>query len=282
MLLPQKITSSETKYKIILEEFFNRIFDKTFLPSHGIEHHRRVWQYAKELLIHIHNQGFNPDPSITDKLIIACYLHDSGLSVDSGFRHGTEGRNICERFLSENKLPVKEYTDVLEAIENHDNKEYKVLYRPEDLDTILMIADDLDAFGFIGIYRYLDIYIERNIPLNGIGILITENCENRFQNFIRTYRFSDELVEKHTKRFEIINSFFYSYNLQAEYYKFDNQLIAGYCGVAEIISGMRKNKKSETDFLFEASEFSDPAIQWYFTELNYELSGFRGMQNPSL
>ena len=29
--------------------------------------------------------------------------------------------------------------------------------------TILSVADDLDAFGFTGIYRYLEIYLTRGI-----------------------------------------------------------------------------------------------------------------------
>jgi HD superfamily phosphodiesterase len=274
MPLSEKIASSEVKYKFILEEFFNRIFTQSFLPSHGIEHHRRVWHYAKELLSHLVNQGVYFDQSFSDKLIIACYLHDSGMSVDSGFNHGAQGRKICEKFLMENNLPVTELTDVLQAIEIHDNKEYKAINKPEDLLTVLSVADDLDAFGFIGVYRYLEIYIERNKPLNEIGLLIKDNCENRYQNFIVTYRFYDELIERHSKRFEILTSFLNSYNQQALYYKFDNQLIVGYCGIAEIISGMMQDRKSYNLDFSRGAKFSDPVIQWFFNELNFELSEF--------
>ena len=274
MPISEKIASSEARYRFILEEFFNRIFAQSFLPSHGIDHHRRVWHYAKELLTHLQNQGFYFDQAFTDKLIIACYLHDSGMSVDSGFNHGSEGRKICERFLSENNLPVIELNDVLQAIENHDNKEYKVITKPEDLLTVLSVADDLDAFGFIGIYRYLEIYIERNKPLNELGILINENCLSRYQNFIMTYRFYDELIERHSKRFQILASFFNSFNQQALYYKFDNQQIAGYCGIAEIISDMMQDKESYNSNFSLGAKFPDPVIQWFFTELNFELSEF--------
>jgi HD superfamily phosphodiesterase len=274
MPLSEKIASSETKYRFILEEFFNRIFAQSFLPSHGIDHHRRVWHYAKELLTHLQNQGFYFDQIFADKLIIACYLHDSGMSVNSGFNHGAEGKKICERFLLENNIPVTELTDVLQAIEIHDNKEYKAIIKPEDLLTILSVADDLDAFGFIGIYRYLEIYIERDKPFNEIGILIKDNCENRYQNFIMTYRFYDELIERHSRRFEILISFFDSFNQQALYYKFDNQLISGYCGIAEIISGMMKDKESYNLDFSRGAKFPDPVIQWFFNELNFELSEF--------
>ena len=32
--------------------------------------------------------------------------------------------------------------------------------------TVLSIADDLDAMGVIGIYRYIEIYLKRNIHLS--------------------------------------------------------------------------------------------------------------------
>jgi HD superfamily phosphodiesterase len=124
MLLPEKIAASEMKYKRLLEEFFRVTFDTSFLPSHGIDHHGRVWHYAKEILHSLNDHGFEIDQSLTHKLIIACFLHDSGMAVDPGFRHGIEGRKLCTDFLSENNLSEFEFSDVLHAIENHDNKEY--------------------------------------------------------------------------------------------------------------------------------------------------------------
>ena len=275
MLLSEKITYSETKYKRILEEFFRRIFNVSFLDSHGIDHHRRVWQYAKEILDQLANHGIEIDQALVNKLIISCFLHDSGMAVDPGLRHGTEGRKICERFLSENNLYTDEFSDVLFAIEDHDNKDYTEINKPGELLIVLSVADDLDAFGFIGIYRYLEIYIMRNKQMNELGDLIIENSENRFQHFLRTYGFYSALVGKHAKRYDIINSFFNSYNEQASFYKFDNQLVAGYCGVAEVIMQMLKRNKSFSDINSLAHDYPDPVIQWFFAELNNELSEFR-------
>jgi HD domain len=272
MLLSDKIASSESKYKNVLEEFFMGIFDISFLPSHGIDHHRRVWKFAKEILYLLNDHGFKINEPITDKLIIACFLHDSGMSVDAGLRHGVEGRKICEKFLSENNMSSDEFSDVLQAIEQHDNKEYTMLNQPEDLLVILSVADDLDAFGFVGIYRYLEIYIRRNIPMHELGYLIIENCENRFHNFIRTYGFSSQLIGKHSKRYEIISSFFDSYNHQVESYKFDNQSLYGYCGVAEIIQQMLKNDEINKIARSQTDNYPDPLIQWFFAELDHELS----------
>jgi HD superfamily phosphodiesterase len=272
MPLSEKIASSESLYKKILEEFFSGISDSSFLPSHGIDHHKRVWYYAKEIMKKLEIHGFAFEESLTCKLIIACFLHDSGMAIDTGFKHGPEGRKICERFLKEQNLSITEFTDVLEAIENHDNKEYSVINRPDNLLTILCVADDLDALGFIGIYRYLEIYIKREMPLQDIGDLIIKNSENRFQNFLNTYGFNAGFVEEHTKRYAIVSSFFNSYNQQIPFYKFDYQQLSGYCGVAEIIRERLMNDDSDTSYIYKTSNSPDPVIQWFFTEMNDEIS----------
>ena len=272
MLISEKISTSETKYKALLEEFFKNIYDETFLPSHGIDHHRRVWNYAKEILQHLNYHNFELDQLLTDNLIIACYLHDTGLSVDAGIDHGLEGRRICERFLSLNKLPIFEFSEAVLAIEHHDNKEYTTINKPENLLTILSVADDLDAFGFTGIYRYLEILIVRNKPLPVLGRFIVDNCEKRFNHFMRTYGFIPYLRDRHSVRFELINSFFQAYNQQAVSYIFDNQNTAGYCGVAELISQILKEKKPDLNTLLS---YPDPLIQWFFSELQNEMDGNR-------
>jgi HD superfamily phosphodiesterase len=275
MLLSEKISSSESKYLKILEDFFNRIFDASFLPSHGISHHRRVWHYVKEIIQDPDVHDFEPDENFTDKLIIASFLHDSGMSVDRGIRHGAESRNFCEKFLIELDLSILKFYDVLDAVENHDNKNYTSINQPWDLLTILSVADDLDAFGFIGIYRYLEIYISRNIQLNELGELITGNIEARFQNFLRTYGSCKDLIEKHSKRYEVIDSFFNLYNQQVPFHRFDDQAVTGYCGVAEIIRERLNNGPSDKRFVTSPVNFPDPVIQWFFNELNNESESFK-------
>ncbi len=277
MLLSEKISSSESKYLKILEEFFNTIFNTFLLPSHGIDHHKRVWYYAKEIMKDLDAHYFELDESLSDKLIIASFLHDSGMSIETGFRHGLESRKICERFLKERNLSTIEFTEVLDAVENHDNKEYTGINKPGDLLTILSVADDLDAFGFTGIYRFIEIYLARNKPLNELGDLIIDNCETRFRNFLKTYGSCTDLVEKHSKRYEIISSFFNCYNQQVPFYKFDNQATAGYCGVAEIISQRLSSVHLNTRFIRSVIDYPDPVIQWFFGELNNELNNFRSI-----
>jgi len=64
MLLSEQIDSSEKKFRNLLEEFFREIYDSSFLPSHGIGHHRRVWRYAKEILHTINDSGFETEPDL--------------------------------------------------------------------------------------------------------------------------------------------------------------------------------------------------------------------------
>ena len=263
--------SAELQYKQILEDFFVSVYDEKSLPSHGIEHHRRVWNYARELVILLDKHQFLTDHKIIHKLIIACYLHDIGMSVDSGIKHGIHSRNLCARFLTKNSIPVIDYQDLLEAVENHDNKEYTSSANKSDLLTILSVADDLDAFGFIGIYRYSEIYLARRINLKEIGIYIKENASRRFNNFERIFGFDEEIVRKHKIRYEILDNFFSEYNNQAETYKFEGTHPAGYCGVIELLDDQVHHKGVLNDTGTLLKKYSnDPVIHWYFSELELE------------
>jgi HD superfamily phosphodiesterase len=96
MNLNNLVSGSETKYRKKPELFFTRKWGDTMLWSHNLDHHRRVWHYAKELLAasEVTSAGKNessetnefagPGKIDTDKLIMACYLHDLGMSASSG------------------------------------------------------------------------------------------------------------------------------------------------------------------------------------------------------
>jgi HD superfamily phosphodiesterase len=273
MDLKEQINSSEQKYRKILEDFLTEIFPGTGLLSHGIDHHKRVWIYAKKILDLLEKRDLISDISLPEKLIISCYLHDSGMSADTGLRHGKHSRHFCEEFLLKQNLPLFLFEDVLSAIENHDNKDYSVYYHPTDLITILSVADDLDAFGFIGIYRYLEIYLTRGISPEESGFLIIKNAEKRFDNFLRMYSFMDLFAEEQKKRYEILNSFFNEYNRNISAYKLAGKNPSGYCGVAEIIQYMLQNNLKMNDIYFYVKNYySDPVIMTYFDSLARELN----------
>ena len=272
MNLTDTIESAELRFKQILEDFFISNYDDKYLTSHGINHHRRVWSYAKELLPLVACRQPASILPLPSKLIIACYLHDIGMSVDPGTRHGHLSRDLCIQFLINNDLHENEYQDVLEAIENHDRKDYIGNTGVNDLLSILSVADDLDAFGFTGIFRYSEIYLTRGINPDKIGYLIKENAVKRFDNFLSTFGFAGEIVDKYKKRYEVLNNFFNDYNNQVTVYEFGTINPLGYCGVIELFIHKIKNKIDLKDlYLYSNKYLGDSVIRWYLSELASEL-----------
>jgi HD superfamily phosphodiesterase len=210
MDLTDIILKSEEKYLSSVEAFFKDKWGDTKLWSHDLSHHRRVWNYAKELLQY---EG-DTDQLFIEKILIACYLHDIGMSIDPGEKHGIRSRMICELFLKENKINPADCADLLQAIENHDNKNYSDSTVINKLLSLLSAADDLDAFGNIGILRYADIYLERNVSITDLGKMVIENSGKRFQNFEKAFSENPELVEKHRTRYRTLHRFYSEFNVQ--------------------------------------------------------------------
>ena len=275
MNLTASIESAELNFRQILEDFFFSVYDEKNLYSHGIDHHRRVWYYARELLF-IPSCQQNAMPCChPSELIIACYLHDTGMSVEPGLRHGKVSREMCRQFLQKNNLDEKDFKDVLDTIEYHDRKDYFAETVRNDLLNVLSVADDLDAFGFTGIYRYSEIYLTRGITPLRIGHLILENAKKRFDNFETIFGAETNYVQLHRKRYEILSSFFIHYNKQARSYDFMTEDIEGYCGVVQLFMLMLRNKMSLNDFFIEAKKYQDDVvIESYMDGLKSELIQF--------
>jgi hypothetical protein len=103
---------------------------------------------------------------------------------------------------------MSDYQDILEAIDNHDNKEYSDSPVNNKLLILLSAADDLDAFGYTGIYRYIEIYLARGIQPGKLGQMARENAEKRFNNFSLNFAHYPELVRKHKARYMLLDEFF--------------------------------------------------------------------------
>ncbi|NMC41649.1 MAG: HD domain-containing protein [Bacteroidales bacterium] len=270
----QFLFAAEKKYKQNLENFISGIFRESFLPSHGPGHHSRVWKYACELAQA--NLFPVPDEQSAVKLLIACYLHDAGMAYERGEKHGKRSMELCRIFLRENHLPDNDYEDVLGAIENHDNKDYTAISDSSPLRLILGIADDLDAFGFIGIYRYIEIYLERNIPLNQLSEKIRINAASRFENFRKHCSRSPVLLNRHSKRYSILENFCHNYAMESARYIFGTDSPEGFCGIAEIIGDMLKQKLypgAEMNRYVTERGYKDPVILWFSGELEKETAG---------
>lgn len=203
------ITSEEKKYLGPLENFFSNVWGDTKLPSHDLGHHRRVWNYAKELLQYFEKKDINSH--LISNLLIACYLHDLGMFMEIGEKHGLRSRSEAEKYLSLNEMEQSEYYDALDAIENHDNKDYINTSVNNPVLKILSVADDLDAFGRTGIRRYLEIYNARGIPRDRISREILENAASRFVNFRLYCEGKPALYHKHRKRYNQLRRFFKNY-----------------------------------------------------------------------
>jgi hypothetical protein len=193
------------------------------------------------------------------------------MAVDSGVKHGKHSSELCIRFLRENNFQVNDFTDVVNAIEYHDDKEYSDNSNQDDLLKILSVSDDLDAFGIAGIYRYAEIYLTRGVSYLNLGIRIIENAEKRFGNFLKVPGLNFEFIEKHRLRFNVLTDFFTGYNEQLRSNSFGSANPAGYCGVIELIADMVEKKAEPKNFYNCVEKYhQDQIIKWFFLELKKE------------
>ncbi len=268
----RNIESAELQFKQILEEYFVSVYDENSLFSHGLNHHRRVWNYAREILSLTEDNGRKADPALPYKLIIASYLHDIGMSVDPGIRHGIHSRELCRGFFRSYNLHESAYSDVLLAIENHDNKEYRNSAGDSELLTLLSVADDLDAYGYAGIYRYSEIYLKRESDPSRIGYLIRDNAAKRFGNFKAKFQSPDEFFVRHKMRYELLDNFFSEYNKQIGSYKFGSGKPNGHPGIIEVFLDVINSDRVLKELIENPEIFShDQIMSNYFRGLNDEL-----------
>lgn len=272
MDLPKEISVAENHFREKLEVYLNDIFRDIRLESHGIDHHRRVWMNARDLLLYREVTSGISDSTFPVKILIGSFLHDSGMAIDPGPKHGVLSKKFCEEFIILNGLLPSEFTDLLEAVENHDNKEYTSTGNRSMLFNILTVADDLDALGFTGIYRYIEIYLMRGNKFPELGNLILTNVNGRFTNFEKTFGHVHSLTARLRPKLEVITGFFEKYNIRAKGYTFGSGNPEGYCGVAEIIDSMIRSGSSLEDVIDSSVVSPDRVISWFFGELRKELS----------
>lgn len=265
------IHSVENSLKKPIESFFITVYPPDYLKSHGLEHHRRVWEYAKEI---ISTSGYKTDIDLhfLRELIVACFFHDIGMAINHGINHGVTSLEKTNEFMKFSKMDPAEFKDSLNAIEYHDDKDYSAPLKTNRILDVLSIADDLDAFGFTGIYRYTDIYLRRGVKTDELGFIIRENALKRFKNFLRNKTFSDPFLIKHSERFRILDNFFKKYNENISRYIFRTSSPSGYCGIIDLqISCLDPGK--ERDFSNILHNYSnDSVISWFTKGLQSELN----------
>ena len=199
----QIIKQVEQKWLAPLIDYNTSLFKKHPLPSHDYTHHQRVWNFSRQILQHLEDQLGAPNLNFTEKLIIAVFFHDLGMVYNPGPKHGKASRILCESYLEEKHLPLlANNPDLLNAIEQHDNKNYQLKEQKElRLLPVLSLADDMDAYGTIGFFRYFEIYRIRKIPFHLIPIKALPNLHQRFQLFENSYPWPDHFIKTHQKRY---------------------------------------------------------------------------------
>jgi len=113
--------------------------------EHGLDHVERVWSGCLKL-----GMKLNADLEV---LVAAAYLHDLGRHYGLDL-HGEKSAQLGEPILLRIKFPKEKIKKVLDAISLHDHQ-----VKPEKrrlIETqILYDADKLDAFGAIGVERWV-------------------------------------------------------------------------------------------------------------------------------
>lgn len=255
-----------------------RVFKQVHLPSHNEEHHLRVWITTKELIKQLNKQEVTFTQSDLTKLIIAAFLHDTGMSVKINKAHGKESRKICEEFIKKYvSASIKNLQELYDVIEKHDDKEYKNEFtknkNPKSLFKILSVCDDLDAFGLNGAYRYTEIYLLRGVNVENIAIQVLKNLTNRVNYFTESFGHIEKFYRKHLKRSDITRSFFTDLNNDL----LNKNKIDSLSGPTGVINLINRHIINEERTPLEASKLivrnrSDSYVKNYFRKLVLELT----------
>jgi HD superfamily phosphodiesterase len=212
--LNKSFLKAESKWMNPILEHLVTLYNSVNLPSHDLSHHLRVWNYCKELLIETSKIDELYSDDFIQQVLIASLFHDTGLIFDKSEQHGNRSKLLCQEFFYQNpQLKIENIDVALTAIEHHDDKSFKTFPREKvfelsDIVTIVSTADDLDAFGYIGVFRYLEIYALRGIPFEDMPRRILENLSNRFANFQNNYSHLSVYMGKHNNRFLLTHNFF--------------------------------------------------------------------------
>lgn len=201
----------------------------------------RVWNLSKSLLREIATFNSGIDQSLVEGVLIAAFFHDLGMATSTREDHGNLSRESCERWFRQNgsSHPAR-FEEILRAIELHDRKEEEIYgsfepgQTPEIL-AILSVADDLEALGTIGIYRYAEIYLMRDIPLKDLGHRVLSNASRRFRRLEMACALCADLLKRYRKEYLELCEFYEQYQIQLEQVEVAEDVRTGPLGVINYI-----------------------------------------------
>jgi len=175
------------------------------------------------------------------------------------------------------ELPSK-FDEILDAIEQHDIKGEKISagiqpgISPVILD-ILTVADDLEALGIIGVYRYTEIYLKRKIDMKDLGARILGNASARYKNIKESCMNCPALISEYRPQYEWLISFFDSYNQQLLVHPSTRNVFYGHLGVVNYIRTLSVEGKTDPEDFLEKIDTNKAGsiVKEFFTALENEL-----------
>ena len=244
------IDRAEATWLDVLYDNAKTVFQDNTLPSHDHTHHMRVWNLCKTLLREIATFNSRMDHALVDGVLISAFFHDLGMASSTREDHGRLSRESCEKWFRDTGREVPErYEEILRAIELHDRKEEQIYksFQPEatpEILGILSVADDLEALGTIGIFRYAEIYLMRGVPLEELGSRILENAKTRFEKLVTACQLCHSLIEACWKQYDELCNFYVQYESQLREVSRADTVSSGPLGVINYIrrQGMDKTK----------------------------------------
>ncbi len=273
------ILTAEDAWLEKVSSFVKDIFKATYLPSHDHTHHLRTWKAAKLIIREISEFNVSISEEFVEAALLATLFHDTGISETRGIEHGPKGKKIYLKYIAENcpEEPAM-HQQIASAIEKHDQKTENIfvpfhLDKPPDLLTVVSIADDMDAMGCIGIYRYAEIYLHRGTPLKSLGMTLLENISIRYNNFSKASTLVPSLIKNTKPKFQEILNFYDNYNQQLLTDDDPLQVYTGHIGIINYIrnfSVIGKIHPLEFTAALENFEVGKYVLD-FFTKLEEEL-----------
>ena len=277
--ISERINAAEESWLDLVRTHTTKLFSETFIPSHDHGHHERVWNICKKLLIELESFSSSASEDLVEGVLLAAWFHDTGMVIDSGVRHGALGREMFEAFIrnTATKEPGQ-YGKILDAIEYHDTKDrsaYPDLKpgTPPGILGILSMADDLDALGNTGIYRYTEIYLKRGTATRDLGVKILCNVRKRFKNIRESCAALPGLTDPYRSAYDIIENFFMLYNQQLMTEQEPDSVHWGHLGIANLIRSFSVESEIRPENFIHQPETSTGGeiVKKYFNELHNEL-----------
>lgn len=267
MGIPETIEQKERKWLGRAYGFCRDCFSGTYLPSHDETHHLRAWHFAKTLIPGYHQAIQQLTPEQMEGILLAVMLHDTGMAETTDVTHGRASRRLAETFFANMPAPPALAADILTAIEKHDDKSYSSGISPVSDEgiilSVLSMADDMDAFGATGVFRYYEIYSLRGFTVKEMAKAVLSNLDRRHETMVSKLQCWPKAFSDTERRYLITRRFFE--DLQA-----GNPEALMVTDIFE--SAMRRPLIKPEEAIPEVLRASrDPYVSAFFTRMHEEL-----------